>query len=152
MTPFASAIDAAEHLRHKEGLSAVKRGEGKDRIHQGKKKIAGSVAIDDDCRGEFPRAARWDYVIGVGESAPTAFFVEVHPAETSEVSKLADKLAWLTTFLERDKQAALKKLPREIHWVASGRVNIPKNTPQYKRLTTQLRKHLFGPVTSLKLP
>jgi hypothetical protein len=131
---------------------AVKKREGKARIIQGKSTILGSVAIDDDCREAFPNAARWDYVIGISARQPTAFFVEVHSAETSDVRKMHDKLVWLLELLNREAQQKLRALPREIHWVASGRVNIPKSTPQYKRLKMKPLSQLRGPAERLELP
>jgi hypothetical protein len=82
-----------------------------------------------------------------------ACFVEVHQAETSGVSDVEKKLSWLIDFLNRDPQSALRSLPREIYWIASGRVNIPKHVPQYKRLNTTIRaRGLSGPLTRLNLP
>lgn len=150
---FTRAIEVAEHLKLVAGLGAVKQGEGKDRIRAANVPVLGSVDIDDDCRSAFPNDSRWDYVIGLRRAqAEVAIFVEVHSAETSAVSKMEDKLEWLLTFLRRPPQDALSQLPREIHWVASGRVNIPKHLPQYKKLQKTLRPAgLLGPVTQLTL-
>ena len=151
---FEQAIEAAEHLNLIAGLGAVKRGEGRDRISVEPERLLGSVNIDDDCRGAYPSASRWDYVIGWrSEGRECAVFVEVHSAETSDVSKVEKKLSWLIDFLNRESQAKLHALPRQIHWVASGRVNIPRHLPQFKKLQTTLRaKGLSGPpVTKLDL-
>lgn len=151
---FAPAIEAAEHLTLVAGLGAVRKGEGKDRIRAAAAALLGSANIDEDCRVAFPNDNRWDYVIGIQQAqTDMAVFVEVHSAESSDVSKMEDKLNWLLTlFLRRAPQAALSQLPREIHWVASGRVNIPKHLPQYKKLQTTLRRAgLQGPVTQLTL-
>ena len=115
--------------------------------------MIGSVDIDESCRAAYPNDNRWDYVIGLRRTAgDAAAFVEVHSAETSAVSTMERKLEWLLGFLLRDKQRSLNELPREIHWVASGRVNIPKHLPQYKKLVTTLRlRGLQGPVTLLDL-
>lgn len=151
---FQAAVEAADHLVLKPGLSAVKKGEGKARIVQGSSEITGSVAMDDDCRRAYPNDARWDYVIGVqAKKTTTAFFVEVHSAETSEVRKMEAKLEWLLQYLQGDSQEALRKLPRQLHWVASGRVNIPRNTPQFKRLRNGLLGQLQSlPTERLQLP
>ncbi len=151
---FEKAITEAAPLQRRAGLQAIKRGEGKGQI-SGREptRILGSVVIDDDCRGEHPNAARWDYVIGYNRSgSAVAFFVEVHSAETSEVTKIADKLTWLKDFLEDGPQRSLAAFPREYHWVASGRINIPRHTPQFRMLNSTLRKQgLRGPVRSLEL-
>jgi hypothetical protein len=151
---FGEAISKASHLRLQPGLQAIKRGEGKGQI-SGKEppRILGSVAIDDDCLKAHPNAPRWDYVIGYKRSeSAAAFFVEVHSAETSNVSEVEEKLLWLRRFLEEESQDKLAALPREVYWVASGRINIPKHTPQFKKLNTTLRTlGLKGPVKSLEL-
>jgi len=49
-------------------------------------------------------------------------------------------------------QKNLAALDREYHWVASGRINIPKHVPQYRILNTTLKKAgLHGPVEHLVL-
>lgn len=146
------AIEAAEHLRRRSGLAAVTKHEGKKRIIQGQGRVLGSVAIDEDCCQAFPNDARWDYVLGVSAEAAIAFFVEVHSAETSAVSKMHDKLVWLLDFLSREPQERLQRLPREVRWIASGRVNIPENTPQCRRLRMKPLNQLRGPSERLELP
>ncbi len=150
---FKAAILAAEHLTLLKSLDAVKPGEGKGQIHVAADRLLGSVQIDDDCLIAYPNANRWDYAIGVKiDKKEHAIFVEVHSAETSNVFDLEKKLNWLLAYLARDKQELLRKLPRQIHWVASGRVNIPKHLPQYRKLQTTLRKKgLLGPVSQLQL-
>ena len=78
--------------------------------------------------------------------------ISTHSAETSDVSKIQDKLIWLRAFLQEKAQGGLAALPHEFHWVASGRINIPKHLPQFKRLQTTLRKlGLKGPTKQLTL-
>ena len=65
---------------------------------------------------------------------------------------MANKLRWLRDFLLKDHQKKLAALDHECHWVASGRINIPKNTPQFRMMKTTLRKAgLRGPVERLVL-
>ena len=151
---FRAAIEAAEHLEWRAGLGALKASEGGDRVAAADtSRLLGGACIDDDCQGAHPNAARWDHVVGYARGGtPIAHFIESHSAETSEVSKMAAKLRWLLDFLQADGQSQLANLPREIHWIASGRVNIPKHTPQFKRLATTLRRDgLRLPVTNLTL-
>lgn len=151
--PFVDAIEAAEHLTLKSGLKALKKAEGKDRIHQGQFKVLGSVNIDDDCRPARPNGERWDYVVGLSDGETNeSWFIEVHSAHTSEVSKMEGKLRWLMDFLNRDPQTALRTQQRKLCWVASGSIKIPKNTPQYRRLATGTLRSLVGPVQRLDLP
>ena len=78
--------------------------------------------------------------------------MSVHSAESCDVGKMEDKLAWLLGFLQEGARRELGKLPRVIHWVASGRINIPQHTPQYRKLQTILRNRgLKGPVKALVL-
>jgi len=152
---FALAVEAAEHLTLVDGLGAITGSEGKGQIVPGNATVESSVAVDEDCREAYPNHARWDYLVGATKpkaTLPHAFFIEVHSAETSEVSKMEAKLDWLLQFLARPKQAALAKLPRSFHWVASGRINIPRHLPQYKKLVVTLRKRgLLGPHKQLTL-
>lgn len=153
---FREAIERAECLQWQPGLQAITAGEGKGRITaRDSAKLLGSAFIDRDCeRAPVGKGKhRWDYVLGCDRTgSPFAHFVEVHSAETSGVDDMMKKLRWLRDYLERDDQAALKKSPREFHWVASGRVRIPKHVRQYKLLTTTLRRDgLRGPVEHLEL-
>jgi len=153
---FRDAIEEAECLTWKHGMTAIAASQGRGQITAADtRNLLGGAFIDDDCEhADFGKAKpRWDYVIGYARNnTHVAFFIEVHSAETSEVSKVAAKLQWLLDYLNRDQQTKLAKLDREIHWVASGRFNIPKNTPQYRRLKTELRKRgLQGPVPQLQL-
>jgi len=151
---FEQAINEADHLQLKNGLTALKRGEGKGRIlAKDSKQILGSADIDGDCLRAAPHANRWDYVIGYCRSGKVvAYFVEVHSANTRNVSEIKKKLAWLVQdFLRNENNAKLAALPREIHWVASGKVRIPKHTRQYRFLTTLRTKGLHGPSKQLTM-
>ena len=87
---FRNAVDTAEHLEWKAGLGAIKRGEGRGQINAADPdRLLGSAYLDGDCMSAFPNAPRWDYVIGYDRSnEAVAYFIEVHSAETSEVSKV----------------------------------------------------------------
>lgn len=151
---FREAVAATGQLQWRAGLQAVKKSKGGGQITcDDPRKLLGGAAIDDDCLAKHPSANRWDYVLGCRRTRnAVAFFIEVHSAETSAVSKLADKLAWLQTFLQQDAQQKLAGLTREFHWVASGRINIPKHVPQYRFLSTTLRtRGLKGPSKQLTL-
>jgi hypothetical protein len=153
---FNAAIQAAECLTLVQGLGAVERGEGRGRIVANGATLLGSVHIDHACKDhpDFAQSCRWDYVIGVERPAgDVAYFVEVHSADTSGVSEVRKKLDWLLReYLERDPQKALKALLREVHRVASGRVNIPKHVPEYRQIQTTLRaRGLRGPSERLVL-
>jgi hypothetical protein len=157
VTKFRRAIEQAEHLHWKPGLSAITSSEGKGQVVPADaKSLLGSAAIDTDSQSVkekfFSQGARWDYVVGVQRTRDVAHFIEVHSADTSGVSEVEKKLFWLFEFLQRAPQEQLAGLARELHWVASGRINIPKHLPQFKKLETKLRKlGLKGPVKHLDL-
>jgi hypothetical protein len=133
---------------------ALKNGDGKSRIQvKSGSRTLGSVDIDSDCKRAHSRAPRWDHLVGVERlGSAVAHFIEVHGAETHGVSAVQRKLEWLRGYLERKNQGKLRKLSSEFHWVASGRINIPQTTPQFRLLRTTLRNQgLRGPFTSLKL-
>jgi hypothetical protein len=79
-------------------------------------------------------------------------FVEVHSATTHGVSEVQKKLEWLKSFLRRRNMHGLTVMPHEYHWVASGRIRIPRHTRQYKQLA-QLRRRqaLQGPHRHLRI-
>lgn len=139
---FQESIVSRPPLRLRQGLQAIKKSEGKDRISAtNPAHVLGSVAMDDDCKALHPNDSRWDYVVGYNRNGATmAHFVEVHSAETSEVSTVEKKFQWLRDFLASGPSAKLRALPAEFHWVASGRVRILPHTPQYKKLHVTLRK------------
>ena len=63
------------------------------------------------------------------------FYIEIHPAISSEVSKMIKKLTWLKGWLtmhapEIKKLTATSKNP--YYWVQSSNCSIPKHTSQYK--------------------
>ena len=151
---FRNAIETAE-LNYKSGLKAIPKHEGKGKITvRDESRLLGSANIDADCLKKYPSDNRWDFVIGIGTSARVeTHYVEVHAAETGEVSTVRRKLQWLKDiFLNLATSRDLSHLPAEYHWVASGKVNIPKHTPQYKILSTELRRMgLNGPVKKLAL-
>ena len=150
---FEGAVAASPLLRLLPGLKAIPKREGRERLQRGEARVLGSVNLDANLLSAQPKANRWDFIVGVGRAAEeVAYFVEVHPAQTHEVDVVAKKLDWLLDFLNEETQVQLKRLPKEIHWIASGRMDIPKNTPQFKRIQKSLRaRGLRGPVTSLTL-
>lgn len=58
--------------------------------------------------------------------------MEVHPASTSDVKTVINKLEWLQTWL-RNKAPALNAEPKSYHWVPSGRNTILKDSKQARQ-------------------
>ena len=96
------------------------------------KKVDGSLDIDTMTAKLYPDANRWDYAVCYdGE----VFYIEVHSAITSEVSKMLKKLRWLQDWL-KTKAPEIDKLTiktnHPYYWVQSSGYDIPKHMPQYK--------------------
>ncbi len=101
------------------------------------RRITGSIDIDAVLRPLHPNASRWDYGVGWERGdREEAIWIEAHPAATSDVSKMIDKLMWLRTWL-RDDAPALDRITRRdqpFYWLATKGVHIPKTSPQARRL------------------
>ena len=86
------------------------------------KKLEGSVDIDACTKELYPQDARWDYAIGYEGKV---YFLEIHPANTSNVKEMIKKAEWLTNWL--NQKAPLLKAQaanNNFYWKASGKHNI----------------------------
>ncbi len=114
------------------GLQAVKGSERKMISPEDTKKLSGSVDIDKAMVKSYPDSNRWDYTIGYEGKA---YFVEVHPADTSEVDTVIKKVEWLKDWLNK-KASKLKSIRQTpYYWIPSGRYSISKGSPQEKKLS-----------------
>lgn len=114
------------------GLQAVKGSERKMISPEDTKKLSGSVDIDSALKAHNPNEARWDYTIGYEDKA---YFVEVHPANTSEVDTVIKKVEWLKDWLNK-KASKLKSIGQPpYYWIPSGSYSILKGSPQEKKLS-----------------
>lgn len=130
---FKDAIDSTPNLKggFRMGLQAL--GANSQYIKaDNTRMIEGSVDIDQCTLHLYPTAPRWDYAISY---AGKVYFVEVHPAATSNVKELIQKNNWLKNWLNREA-TTLKSLPtnRCTYWIASGKVSILPNSPQSRQL------------------
>lgn len=116
----------------KEGLSAF--GEySKKIIIPDSISIEGSVDIDKETMLLYPQDNRWDYVFSCENNL---YYIEVHSANTREVSTVVKKLQWLKQWLSNRAPELIKltdygKFP--FFWVQSSNCQIPKHLPQYKK-------------------
>lgn len=108
---------------HLTGLSALKANSKYVRVTN-TKLLDGSVDIDEAVRDKYPEDSRWDYVVGYENEA---FFIEVHPAATSNVDDMVKKVKWLKNWLA-SSAPDLKSLHKiEVYyWIPSRRVSILK--------------------------
>jgi hypothetical protein len=106
-------------------------------IKPGTAQILGSVNLEDALRQIYPNEPCWDYTIGMRkDTALYAIWVEFHPANTSNVKEVLEKLRWLKEWLS-SKAPELHRLtpPRAAyHWLATGGVHITRNSPQARQL------------------
>ena len=94
--------------------------------------LQGSVDIDTCTATKYPNSNRWDYSFAYNGQV---FFIEVHSANSSEVSTVLRKLKWLREWLnekapEINKQKA--KSQTAFYWIQSKNFAIPKTSPQYR--------------------
>ncbi|WP_314646702.1 hypothetical protein [Prevotella multiformis] len=126
------------------GLTAIKKSDRNKVEAKESIKLQGSLDIDGQVKNIYPQDPRWDYVLSYDGKL---YFFEVHPAETSEVDAVINKVKWLKNWL-RAKAPEIKKLPKAEHpymWVQSGRYAILPTAKVQRRLTVS------GIVTANKL-
>lgn len=130
---FKEAVEATPDIAtcYQPGLSALKSNSSKVKVGN-TRNLNGSVDIDACTSAQYPQANRWDYAIGYNSEA---YFVEAHPASPGEVDVVIKKLNWLKNWLNT-KAPELNKIKAKANpfvWVQSGKFDIPKTTPQYRK-------------------
>jgi len=95
--------------------------------------LNGSIDIDDCTKKKYPDENRWDYALAYNE---TIYFVEIHSANTSEVSVVLKKHEWLKNWLNQHAPLInqLKKAKPAYYWIGSNNFNILRSSPQYRRI------------------
>ena len=96
---FYSAVKGTKEISngYQTGLQALGSNSTKITVPD-TRKLNGSVDIDSCVKDLYPTENRWDYAIGYNE---TAYFIEIHPAETSSVTKMIAKVTWLKQWLKK---------------------------------------------------
>lgn len=133
-TTFKSIVQAIPAIAgaYREGLQALESKDAGKVKPQNPRKLSGSVYLDKCLKTTNPHDARWDYVIGYSEKA---YFVEVHPANTSNVEEVVKKKKWLDVWLKTnalDLKAMMAGT--SYYWIASGKVAILPNSPQARKI------------------
>ncbi len=127
---FKEAVESTPNVStgYKPGLRAFEKDHSK-KIIAVNANLKGSLFIDE-CLTAIDQGNRWDYAFGYGEEV---YFVEVHSANTSEVSTVLRKLTWLKDWLNHSAPEINKLKAKECyHWLQSGKFDILKNSPQYR--------------------
>lgn len=127
------------------GIQALKRAHRSRVSCADPRRLTRSIDLDSALSGEaeYANEPRWDYGIGYrpARSPERAIWVEVHPASTSNVREVIDKLNWLRTWLREDapRLASLTVSDggiRPFVWIATTGVHIPRNSLQARQLST----------------
>lgn len=134
---FQIAVEGTDEISkaYHKGFQAIKNCDRDKIIAEDSQKIDGSVDIDNAVKRLYPNDNRWDYAVGYNGKV---CYVEVHPAYTGEVEKIAQKLLWLKEWLN-DKAPLLSSLPKAktpYVWLSTNGVHIIPQSRQYKRLST----------------
>lgn len=131
--PFQNAVKSIPEIKdgYCHGLQALGQNAQKVKFKDSKK-LNGSVDIDKSTIALYPEANRWDYAIGYDGKA---YFLEIHPANTSDVTTVIEKAKWLENWLAT-KATELKHIAAHpiYYWIPSGKYNILPNSPQYRKL------------------
>ena len=97
------------------------------------RQCGGSIDIDGATTAIYPQQNRWDYCFSYkGE----VYFVEVHSANTGEVSTVLRKLQWLKDWLHNhapDINALKAASQQPFYWIQSNGFHILPNSAQYRQ-------------------
>ena len=131
------AVDKTPEVKghYENGLGAIEsRYKGSITSSKGNS-FTGSVDIDKATRKLKPEDNSWDYAI---EFKSCTYFVEFHPADTSEVSKILQKLDWLKNWLKNKAPLINSLKPQNknpYHWIFTGGNHIARTSKYWKRLS-----------------
>ncbi|MBR4298722.1 MAG: hypothetical protein IKT59_03310 [Bacteroidales bacterium] len=134
---FQKAVEKTTGISsgYRPGVHALKKSDRSTIVVADTRLLDGSVDIDTAVQEKYPNENRWDYAIGYSGKV---CYVEVHPAYTSEVSVVENKLKWLKTWL-KEKAPLLDAIPKAIPafvWAQTGKGAILPQSSQAKRLAT----------------
>ncbi len=133
------ALQKHSKLKHctKNGLGAIKGSDKAKFKLSNTRKPQCSVDIDSCLKSDFPSENRWDYLVVVSD-AIEGYFVEVHPAYTSEVLTMIKKKEWLEKEIIEKIFRNIDKNKYKIMWlVTNAGVKILKTSKEYKRLAKE---------------
>lgn len=128
------------------GLGALKKNERKSVKVPDTSMLCGSVDLDNAAKEMFPHENRWDYAL---EYDGTIFFIEIHPASTSEIDCIVKKVDFVTKWLKEHAPEILA-LPlknnqvRQFYWVSSGNTDlrITPKSQQARKLALRNIQHV----------
>lgn len=128
---FKEAIQKTAEIKDalKPGLQAL--GANREKVQvKDTRQCQGSVDLDNHLKNQYPNDNRWDYVFGYSD---LAYFIEVHPAHTSEVRTVIQKLQWLKQWL-KIKAPDVHGLEKKYSWIATNGMHILKDSREARLL------------------
>ena len=134
---FQKAVEGTHDIStaYRRGLQALKRSDRSAFDLADTRLLDGSVDIDTAVQEKYPNENRWDYAIGYSGKV---CYVEVHPAYTSEVSVVENKLRWLKIWLKENAPLldAIPKATPAFVWAQTGKGAILPRSSQARKLAT----------------
>ena len=96
---FRKAIENTPDVQHgyREGLQAIVKADKRAVMVKDARRLDGSLNIDEETKMLYPNESRWDYAVGYDGKV---YYVEVHPANTSNVEEVIKKKLWLDKWLK----------------------------------------------------
>jgi hypothetical protein len=131
---FKQAVEATPDITngYQIGLSALGQYSNKINVKD-TRLLNGSVDIDTCTTRKYPNANRWDYALAYSQKV---YFVEVHSANTSQVSTVLRKLQWLKDWLNSDAPEINKlKAQQPYYWIMSNNNQILRGSSQARQIS-----------------
>lgn len=141
-----SSVDEIANC-YQPGLQAVKNVDRSRISPANSRLLCGSVDLDSCLQNQYPQDNRWDYIICYEN---TLYFVEVHPASTSEVNTMVAKALWLRNWWNQHKNNFNTGSKSQLYWISSGSTDkiLPSST--YGKRLAKSGIKMVG--NNLKLP
>lgn len=134
---FRTAVAGTAALKdaYRKGLQALKNVDKARICCAAPRNLTGSVDLESALARSHPNDPRWDYGIGIRKAhrGELVVWVEVHPATSRGAGEVRRKWLWLTQWL-RSSAPLLNGMAARYVWVASGKVALPPNSPQRRRI------------------
>lgn len=117
---FRKAIENTPDVQHgyREGMQAIVKADKRAVMVKNARRLDGSLNIDEETKKLYPNESRWDYAVGYDGKV---YYIEVHPANTSNVEEVIKKKLWLDKWLKEKapSMTALKAGSPKFHWAAT---------------------------------
>ena len=130
---FKQAVEATPDVANSYQIDLGALGQYSNKINAADTRLFdGSVDIDTCTTRKYPNANRWDYALAYSQKV---YFVEVHPAKTSQVSTVLRKLQWLKDWLNSNAPEINRlKAEKPYYWIMSNNNSILKNSSQARKI------------------